>query len=296
MCLQEFTGCHEGLPVIDGDCLVDAFQVGSHIRDPVHDRIRATLPIGVLSSGGVPSNQTKVEHVALLGHVPTEDLLRGDPCCGPQERPGPGETGFFGHRADTKVEDLDPVGSEHHVRRLEVTVGDPGVVDCLEGLYEPLGGEPENGTGEGPVAFHSFLEGFTFDEAPWTTPKPLADSRVAIVTTAGLRPAGGDGADWNPGDQAMQLLPASADDLVLAHFSPNFDRTGWIVDPNLVFPIDRLAEMADEGTIGSVADVHVSFMGAQIDHTLETIRLDTGPAAARALLDDDVDLVLLTPV
>ena len=49
------------------------------------------------------------------------------------------------------------------------------------------------------------LEGFTFAEVPWTTPKPLADSRVAIVTTAGLRPAGGDGADWNPGDQAMQL-------------------------------------------------------------------------------------------
>ena len=137
-------------------------------------------------------------------------------------------------------------------------------------------------------SFLEDLEGFTFDEVPWTTPKPLADSRVAIVTTAGLRPAGGNGADWNPGDQAMQLLPASADGLVLAHFSPNFDR--------LVFPIDRLAEMADEGTIGSVADVHVSFMGAQIDHTLETIRLDTGPAAARALLDDDVDLVLLTPV
>ena len=90
-------------------------------------------------------------------------------------------------------------------------------------------------------SFLEDLEGFIFDEVPWTTPKPLADSRVAIVTTAGLRPAGGDGADWNPGDQAMQLLPASADDLVLAHFSPNFDRTGWIVDPNLVFPIDRLA-------------------------------------------------------
>ena len=35
------------------------------------------------------------------------------------------------------------------------------------------------------------LEGFTFDEVLWTTPKPLADSRVAIVTTAGLSPAGG---------------------------------------------------------------------------------------------------------
>ena len=138
------------------------------------------------------------------------------------------------------------------------------------------------------------LECYAFDEVPWTTPRPLAESRVAVVTTAGLRV--GDDADWNPGDQSFTVLPADRRDLVLSHFSPNFDRSGWIVDPNIVFPIDRLREMADEAIIGSVADVHVSFMGAQIDHTLETIRLDTGPAAARALLDDDVDLVLLPPV
>jgi D-proline reductase (dithiol) PrdB len=145
----------------------------------------------------------------------------------------------------------------------------------------------------------SDLEGFAFDEVPWTTPAPLAQSRVAVVTTAGLRttrPGESTGADWNPGDQSFTVLPADARDLTLAHFSPNFDRTGWIVDSNVVFPIDRLNEMAEEGVIGSVADVHISFMGAQIDHTLETIRLDTGPAAARHLLDDGVDVVLLTPV
>ena len=37
-------------------------------------------------------------------------------------------------------------------------------------------------------------------------------------------------------------------------------------------------------------------MGAQPDHTLETIRLDSGPAAAQRLASDEVDLVLLTPV
>ena len=63
-----------------------------------------------------------------------------------------------------------------------------------------------------------------------------------------------------------------------------------------MFPVTRLREKAAGGTIGSVADVHISFMGAQVDHTLETIRLDTGPAAAEALLADDVDLVVLTPV
>ena len=31
------------------------------------------------------------------------------------------------------------------------------------------------------------LKSFTFDDVPWTTPKPLHESRVAIVTTAGLR-------------------------------------------------------------------------------------------------------------
>ena len=140
----------------------------------------------------------------------------------------------------------------------------------------------------------SGLKGFTFDEVPWTTPKPLHESRVAIVTTAGLRVE--NDADWNAGDQGFTLIPHDAENLMLAHYSPNFDRVGWVLDKNVVFPIDRLHEMAEEGIIGSVANTHVSFMGAQPDHTLETIRLDSGPAAAKLLADDEVDLVLLTPV
>ena len=138
------------------------------------------------------------------------------------------------------------------------------------------------------------LDGFVFDQIPWTTPKPLHESRVAIVTTAGLRVE--SNADWNAGDQGSTLIPHDAENLTLAHYSPNFDRVGWILDKNVVFPIDRLNELAEEGIIGSVANTHISFMGAQPDHTLETIRLDSGPAAAKLLKDDEVDLVLLTPV
>lgn len=138
------------------------------------------------------------------------------------------------------------------------------------------------------------LEGFAFDEVPWIEPKSLAESRVAIVTTAGLTIDGN--ADWNAADQGFRIVPKESDDLTLAHYSPNFDRTGWVIDKNVVFPIDRLEEMAEEGIIGSVADTHVSFMGAQPDHTLETIRLDSGPAAAQALREDNVDIILLTPV
>ena len=138
------------------------------------------------------------------------------------------------------------------------------------------------------------LNGFSFDNVPWTTPKPLHESRVAIVTTAGLRVE--NNADWNAGDQGFTQIPHDAENLTLAHYSPNFDRVGWVLDKNVVFPIDRLYELAEDGIIGSVAKTHISFMGAQPDHTLETIRLDSGPAAAKLLADDEVDLVLLTPV
>ena len=138
------------------------------------------------------------------------------------------------------------------------------------------------------------LKSFAFDDVPWTTPKPLHESRVAIVTTAGLRVE--NNADWNAGDQGFTQIPHDAENLTLAHYSPNFDRVGWVLDKNVVFPIDRLNELAEDGIIGSVANTHISFMGAQPDHTLETIRLDSGPAAAKLLADDEVDLVLLTPV
>jgi D-proline reductase (dithiol) PrdB len=123
--------------------------------------------------------------------------------------------------------------------------------------------------------------------------KRLAQSRVAILTTAALRLADQD--KFVGGDQSFRVLPARTEGLILGQISPNFDRSGFIVDPNVVFPIDRLREMENEGVIGSVSDVHVAFLGAQ-GESLATMELDTGPAAAKVLKDAGVDVVLLTPV
>ena len=134
------------------------------------------------------------------------------------------------------------------------------------------------------------------DTPPWTPLRaPMAESNVALIGSGGAYLSGQVAFHWND-DTGIRRIPTSepATDIRVTHFA--YDLVPAREDPNIVFPVDRLREMADEGVIGSVADVHVSFMGAQVDHTLETIRLDTGPAAARALLDDDVDLVLLTPV
>lgn len=133
-----------------------------------------------------------------------------------------------------------------------------------------------------------------FDDTPWVTPPPLAQATVAICTTAGLHVAGSHG--WQPNeDPSYQMLPADERDLVLAHWSPNFDRVGIAADLNVAYPADRLDEMVDEGVIGAVGPSHVSFTGNQ-DDTVARIRLETGPAAAAELKSKGIDVVLLTPV
>lgn len=129
--------------------------------------------------------------------------------------------------------------------------------------------------------------------APFTSPPALREARVAIVTTAALSSPGGTSV--RGGDPGFAVLDDGAE-VHLGHESPNFDRTGWVADPNVVFPVDRLHEMADDGAIGSVAARHLSFAGNQQPTTLRAIAMDSGPAAAAILRDDDVDVVLLTPV
>ena len=143
-------------------------------------------------------------------------------------------------------------------------------------------------------AYADGLPVYEFPEVPFTAPPSLPDARVAIVTTAGLRTEGT--LLWERGDEGFAVLPAESRQVRMAHASQNFDRSGFMADMNVVYPIDRLAELAAAGTIGSVAPRNLSFMGAQADHRLSTMRLDSGPAAASLLRDDGVDVVLLTPV
>lgn len=132
-----------------------------------------------------------------------------------------------------------------------------------------------------------------FRDPAWVTPAPLASASVAIVTSAALHTA--DDRRFSAADTGYRFIARDRRDLVLGHWSPNFDRAGMAMDLNVVYPIDRLEELAERGVIGAVAPRHLSFAGNQPDD-LATIRLDTGPAAAAALRADGVDVVLLTPV
>ena len=79
----------------------------------------------------------------------------------------------------------------------------------------------------------------------------------------------------------------------MSHSSVNFDRTGFTEDVNVVFPLSRFRELADRGVVGSLADVHYSFMGAG----LLPGAYEHGAAQVAGLLKQDrVDAVFLTPV
>ncbi len=132
-----------------------------------------------------------------------------------------------------------------------------------------------------------------FANPAFTTPPPLAEATVAIVTSAALHTEADEA--FGNADTSYRAIDRAERALKLGHWSPNFDRVGFALDLNVVYPIDRLEEMAAEGVIGAVAPRHYSFAGNQPDD-VATLRIDSGPAAAAQLKADGVDVVLLTPV
>ena len=132
-----------------------------------------------------------------------------------------------------------------------------------------------------------------FPNPAFVSPKLLGQSTVAIVTSAALHTA--DDARFAAGETSYRFIASDRRDLIMGHWSPNFDHLGAALDINVVYPIDRLEELAARRIIGAVAPRHVSFAGNQPDD-VATVRLDTGPAAAAALRSDGVDVVILTPV
>lgn len=130
---------------------------------------------------------------------------------------------------------------------------------------------------------------------PWVRGPALSKRRAALISTAGLhrrddRPFGGGRTATEyrviPSDTASATL-------MMGHISVNFDRSGFRQDPNLVFPLDRLKELGADGTIGSLADYHYSFMGAPFPPTLFEPR---AVELAVLLARDKVDAAILLPV
>ena len=137
------------------------------------------------------------------------------------------------------------------------------------------------------------------DPVPWTPlRRPLAKSRLALVSSAGLVMPGQEpfDEDRRGGDPTFREIPSDADPSILvdSHRSQIFDHSGIQRDANLAFPLDRARELVASGRIASLTRHHLSFMGGITAPGRLTKR--TAPEAVTRLVADGADVALLVPV
>ena len=155
---------------------------------------------------------------------------------------------------------------------------------------------------EFPLKYRIFLKTYQWrriDPVPWTPlKKPLAESRLVLVSSAGIVTSGQEAFDntIRGGDPSIREMPSDVEvaDLIETHRSDAFDHTGIRLDPNLAFPVDRLKELTAAGVIGSLNHRYLSIMGS-ITAPGRLIKR-TIPQVVHKLVEDQVDVALLIPV
>lgn len=128
-------------------------------------------------------------------------------------------------------------------------------------------------------------------EIPWAPlRKALSDSTVVLISTGGVHVRGDRPFNLN-GDPTFRTIPKDvpSGDLAISHQA--YDRTDALRDINLVFPIERLRELAGERVIGRLAEDHYGFglMGSA-KRLLPAMK-----DVARRIAEPGVDLALLVP-
>ncbi|MBW2244964.1 MAG: hypothetical protein JRH01_23535 [Deltaproteobacteria bacterium] len=138
---------------------------------------------------------------------------------------------------------------------------------------------------------------------PWTpATKPLAESKVSLLSTSGLSMKGDVPFDMEyerqhptRGDSSWRRLRSDATGAGIEANHLHID-TGYVErDLNVSLPVDRLRELVDEGKVGASAESHYSIMGFQGSDS-STLVEKSAPEIAEAMLSEEVDLALLTPV
>jgi len=123
----------------------------------------------------------------------------------------------------------------------------------------------------------------------------LARATVAIVSAGGvhLREQEPFNIADELGDRTFRVIPPDADaaDLVVTHH--HYDHSDADQDINVVFPLDALRELKEEGFIRDVARKHVGYMGYTMQ--LKAMYEGTAPEIANEIdRGSRADAVILT--
>jgi D-proline reductase (dithiol) PrdB len=137
---------------------------------------------------------------------------------------------------------------------------------------------------------------------PWTPlRKPLSESTVALISTAGIakrddEPFDQEGEWQNPwwGDPSYRTIPRTATEKDVRLYHLHINHAFANQDLNCVLPLQRLDELVTEGVAGRSADTHYSFMGYILD--AQELLQKSVPKIIAGLQDQGVDAVVLVPV
>lgn len=126
--------------------------------------------------------------------------------------------------------------------------------------------------------------------------KPISQSKVALISSAGLYKKGDEPYDAENvmGDTTYRKLSKhiTLDNLDIAHTHYNHKHVK--ADLNTVLPLEILREMEENEVIGELADINYSFHGYILK--LEELIKDLSPKIAADLIEDNVDIAILAPV
>ena len=125
--------------------------------------------------------------------------------------------------------------------------------------------------------------------------KPLSQTRLTFVSSAGVQPKGTMPFDVvHPvGDYSFRRVPSTARISELEIHQIKYPTSGALKDLNVIFPIERLQELASEGVIGGLTPNLFSFIGYQMDPP--TFERTLAEDIADAVLADGAEAALLCP-
>ena len=124
---------------------------------------------------------------------------------------------------------------------------------------------------------------------------PLNEARLTFVSTSGVQPRGT--LPFNTvhpiGDYTFRRVPAAAVPADLEIHQLKYPTDGARRDLNVIFPIERLQELAREGVIGGLTPHCFSFIGYNMDP--ERLERTLAEELAAAVAADGADIALLCP-
>jgi D-proline reductase (dithiol) PrdB len=125
--------------------------------------------------------------------------------------------------------------------------------------------------------------------------KPLSESKLTFVSSAGVQPIGTMPFDTvHPiGDYTYRKVPSNSRPEDLEIHQLKYPTVGANEDLNVIFPIERLQELAQEGIIGGLTDHFFSFIGYNMDP--DQLELKLAEDIADAVVKDHADIALLCP-